>query len=42
MNQPLRIAVADDEPDMRDYFTRILPLLGHQVVASAEDGPAPE
>ena len=38
MTQPLRIAVADDEPDMRDYFARILPLLGHRVVAVARDG----
>jgi AmiR/NasT family two-component response regulator len=35
---PLRIAVADDEPDMRDYFRKILPLLGHQVVAVAATG----
>ena len=38
MNEPLRIAVADDEPDMRDYFAKILPRLGHQVVAQARDG----
>jgi response regulator NasT len=38
MTQPLRIAVADDEPDMRDYFARILPRLGHQVVANAANG----
>jgi AmiR/NasT family two-component response regulator len=38
MNQCLRIAVADDEPDMRDYFQKILPRLGHQVVAVAKDG----
>jgi response regulator NasT len=38
MSQPLRVAVADDEPDMRDYFVRILPRLGHQVVAVAENG----
>ncbi len=38
MSEPLRIAVADDEPDMRDYFARILPRLGHQVVAQAHDG----
>jgi response regulator NasT len=38
MSQPLRIAVADDEPDMRDYFARILPRLGHRVVAVAENG----
>jgi AmiR/NasT family two-component response regulator len=34
----LRIAVADDEPDMRDYFARILPMLGHRVVVLAADG----
>ena len=38
MSEPLRIAVADDEPDMRDYFVKILPRLGHQVVAQARDG----
>lgn len=38
MNQSLRIAVADDEPDMRDYFRTILPCLGHEVVAVAADG----
>jgi response regulator NasT len=38
MSQSLRIVVADDEPDMRDYFKKILPRLGHQVVAAAEDG----
>lgn len=38
MNRNLRIAVADDEPDMRDYFRKILPRLGHQVVAVAETG----
>jgi len=38
MTRPLRIAVADDEPDVRDYFARILPLLGHRVVVVAADG----
>ena len=38
MRHPLRIAVADDEPDMRDYFSRILPRLGHRVVAVAATG----
>jgi two-component system, response regulator PdtaR len=38
MNRSLRIAVADDELDMRDYFEKILPLLGHQVIAIAKDG----
>jgi response regulator NasT len=38
MSQPLRIVVADDEPDMRDYFQKALPRLGHQVVGAARDG----
>jgi two-component system, response regulator PdtaR len=38
MTKPLRIAVADDEPDVRDYFRRILPVLGHTVVVAAADG----
>jgi response regulator NasT len=38
MSEPLRIAVADDEPDMRDYFMKILPRLGHRVVAVAATG----
>ena len=33
MTRSLKIAVADDELDMRDYFQQILPLLGHKVVA---------
>ena len=38
MNERLRIVVADDEPDMRDYFARILPRVGHEVVAVAQNG----
>jgi AmiR/NasT family two-component response regulator len=38
MSASYRIAVADDEADMRDYFQKILPRLGHQVVAVAENG----
>jgi response regulator NasT len=38
MTQALRIAVADDEADMRDWFERMLPTLGHQVVSVAENG----
>ena len=38
MNRSLKIAVADDEFDMRDYFQKILPILGHQVVAVAQNG----
>ncbi len=38
MCRPLRIAVADDERDVRDYFRKMLPRLGHEVVAVAENG----
>lgn len=38
MNNGLRIAVADDEADMRDFFEKVLPRCGHQVVAVAENG----
>jgi response regulator NasT len=38
MKQPLRIAVADDEADIRQYLEKTLPLLGHQVVAVARSG----
>ncbi|PQO25291.1 hypothetical protein C5Y96_25660 [Blastopirellula marina] len=34
----MRIIVADDEQDMRDYFSKILPHLGHEVLAVAADG----
>ena len=34
----LRIAVADDEPDMRLFFRELLPHLGHQVVVEAATG----
>ncbi len=38
MNRSLRIAVADDESDMQEYYRTILPILGHVVVAVAETG----
>jgi response regulator NasT len=38
MTRTLRIAVADDEPDMQDYFRTILPRLGHAVVTIARTG----
>jgi response regulator NasT len=34
----LRIAVADDEPEMREWFEEMLTDLGHEVVAVAENG----
>jgi response regulator NasT len=38
MTHRLRIAVADDELDMRDFFERMLPRCGYQVVSVAETG----
>jgi response regulator NasT len=38
MTMGLRIVVADDEADMRDFFEKVLPRCGHQVVALAETG----
>jgi response regulator NasT len=38
MTRSLRIAVADDEPRMQQYLGRVLPLLGHQLVAVAGTG----
>ena len=38
MMPTLRIVVADDEPDVRDYYRKILPRLGYTVTAAAENG----
>lgn len=38
MNRSLRIAVADDELFMRQYFQETLAVLGHQVISVAETG----
>lgn len=38
MTHSLRIAIAEDEPDMREYLEKTLPLLGHQVVVAAKTG----
>jgi two-component system, response regulator PdtaR len=38
MKRALRIVIADDEPDMHDYFRQILPLLGHEAVGIAWTG----
>ncbi len=34
----IRIAIADDEEDIRQYFRRLLPRLGHELVGAAENG----
>jgi response regulator NasT len=36
--RPLRVAVADDEPDTRQFFRELLTHLGHEVVGVAETG----
>jgi two-component system, response regulator PdtaR len=38
MIHPLRIVVADDEADMREYFQKTLPEMGHEVVGVATSG----
>jgi response regulator NasT len=38
MNTTLQIAIADDEPDMREYFQKCLTRLGHKVVVVAQNG----
>jgi len=38
MRKSLRISIADDEPDIRDFLARILPRLGHEVVSAASNG----
>ena len=38
MTQPLRIAVADDEPLMRRWYEQSLTKLGHEIVVSASNG----
>jgi response regulator NasT len=38
MSRPLKIAVADDEPRMLDFYREVLPLLGHEVVGAAQTG----
>jgi len=38
VTKSLRIVVADDEAYIRQYFTRMLPRLGHQVVGVAANG----
>jgi CheY-like chemotaxis protein len=37
-SSPVRIAVAEDEPDVRKTFVRLLECLGHQVVCSVANG----
>lgn len=34
----LRIAIADDEPCMREFFCRVLVFFGHDITVAAENG----
>lgn len=38
MKPPLRIAAADDEPDMRDFYQRMLTTMGHEVLCAVASG----
>ena len=38
MNQTLRVVIADDEPRMREFFSKAIDRLGHQVVGMAATG----
>ena len=38
MSMHLKVAVADDEPRMRDYYREALARMGHEVAVSAADG----
>lgn len=38
MNRSLSIAIADDEPRMREFFSKALQRLGHRVIAEAATG----
>ena len=38
MADPLRVIVADDEPEMREWFADTLEALGHQMLAACADG----
>ncbi len=35
---PVCVAVAEDEPELREYYQRVLPHLGYQVVGIVENG----
>jgi AmiR/NasT family two-component response regulator len=38
MSVTLQIAVADDEPDVREYLQKVLQRLGHRVLGAAQNG----
>jgi CheY-like chemotaxis protein len=40
MTRPLRIAIADDEAEIRDHYSKVIARLGHEVVATVDNGAA--
>lgn len=38
MSDALKVVIADDEPDIRDYFRKLLPRLGFTVAATVGNG----
>ncbi|HMO36984.1 MAG TPA: response regulator, partial [Gemmatales bacterium] len=40
MTRPLRIAIADDEAEIRDHYCKVIKRLGHEVVAAVDNGTA--
>ncbi|MFO0814208.1 MAG: response regulator [Gemmatales bacterium] len=40
MPRPLRIAIADDEAEIRDHYSKVIKRLGHEVVAAVDNGDA--
>jgi CheY-like chemotaxis protein len=40
MSRPLRIAIADDEAEIRDHYSKVIKRLGHEVVAAVDNGAA--
>ena len=40
MARQLRIAIADDESEIRDHYTKVIKRLGHEVVAAVDNGIA--
>ncbi|MBL8824051.1 MAG: response regulator [Planctomycetia bacterium] len=40
MARHLRIAIADDEAEIRDHYSKVIKRLGHEVVAAVDNGTA--
>lgn len=40
MTRHLRIAIADDEAEIRDHYSKVIKRLGHEVVAAVGNGTA--